>query len=33
MGADEGYLLSDRPFAGSDTLSTSYMLEMVKAVK
>ncbi|MFL0197955.1 electron transfer flavoprotein subunit beta/FixA family protein [Clostridium sp. WILCCON 0269] len=26
MGADEGYLLSDRSFAGSDTLSTSYIL-------
>jgi len=28
MGADEGYLLSDRAFAGSDTLSTSYILTM-----
>ncbi len=28
MGADEGYLLSDRAFAGSDTLSTSYILAM-----
>lgn len=28
MGADEGYLLSDRAFAGSDTLSTSYILSM-----
>lgn len=26
LGADEGYLLSDRAFAGSDTLSTSYIL-------
>jgi len=26
MGADEGYLLSDRVFAGSDTLATSYIL-------
>lgn len=28
MGADEGYLLSDRSFAGSDTLATSYILAM-----
>lgn len=28
MGADEGYLLSDRAFAGSDTLATSYILSM-----
>jgi len=28
MGADEGYLLSDRAFAGSDTLSTSYILSV-----
>lgn len=28
MGADEGYLLSDKAFAGSDTLSTSYILAM-----
>lgn len=28
MGADVGYLLSDRSFAGSDTLSTSYILSM-----
>jgi Electron transfer flavoprotein, beta subunit len=28
MGADQGYLLSDRAFAGSDTLSTSYILAM-----
>lgn len=28
MGADEGYLLSDGSFAGSDTLSTSYILAM-----
>lgn len=26
LGADEGYLLSDRMFAGSDTLATSYIL-------
>lgn len=26
LGADEGYLLSDRVFAGSDTLATSYIL-------
>ncbi|MEL7567592.1 MAG: electron transfer flavoprotein subunit beta/FixA family protein [Dehalobacterium sp.] len=26
MGADEAYLLSDRKFAGSDTLATSYVL-------
>ncbi len=26
IGADEGYLLSDRSFAGSDTLATSYIL-------
>lgn len=26
MGADEGYLLSDRAFAGADTLATSYTL-------
>ena len=26
LGADEGYLISDRAFAGSDTLSTSYVL-------
>jgi electron transfer flavoprotein beta subunit len=26
MGADEGILLSDRAFAGSDTLATSYIL-------
>ncbi|ABO50066.1 electron transfer flavoprotein beta-subunit [Desulforamulus reducens MI-1] len=26
LGADEGYLLSDRAFAGSDTLATSYIL-------
>ena len=30
-GADEGYLLTDRKFAGSDTLATSYALS--KAVK
>jgi len=28
MGADEGYLLSDRAFAGSDTLATSYIIAM-----
>ena len=28
IGADEGYLLSDRAFAGSDTLSTSYILAL-----
>ena len=28
MGADEGFLLSDRAFAGSDTLSTSYIIAM-----
>lgn len=26
LGADEGYLLSDRAFAGADTLATSYVL-------
>ncbi|HHV94436.1 MAG TPA: electron transfer flavoprotein subunit beta/FixA family protein [Firmicutes bacterium] len=26
LGADEGYLLSDRAFAGADTLATSYTL-------
>ena len=26
LGADEGYLLSDRKFAGADTLATSYTL-------
>lgn len=26
LGADQGYLLSDRAFAGSDTLATSYIL-------
>lgn len=26
LGADEGYLLSDRAFAGSDTLATGYIL-------
>lgn len=26
LGADEGFLLSDRAFAGSDTLATSYIL-------
>lgn len=28
MGADEGILLSDRAFAGADTLATSYVLAM-----
>jgi len=28
MGADEGYLLSDRTFAGSDTLATSFIISM-----
>ncbi|MBN7772495.1 electron transfer flavoprotein subunit beta/FixA family protein [Clostridium aminobutyricum] len=28
MGAEEGYLLSDRSFSGSDTLATSYILSM-----
>lgn len=28
MGADDGYLLSDRSFSGSDTLATSYILAM-----
>lgn len=28
IGADEGYLLSDKAFAGSDTLATSYILAM-----
>ncbi|MGE5628225.1 MAG: electron transfer flavoprotein subunit beta/FixA family protein [Solirubrobacterales bacterium] len=28
MGADDGYLLSDRAFSGSDTLATSYILAM-----
>ncbi len=27
-GADEGYLLTDRAFAGSDTLATSYAISM-----
>lgn len=27
LGADEGFLLSDKKFAGSDTLATSYILE------
>ena len=27
-GADEGYLLTDRAFAGADTLATSYALSM-----
>ncbi len=28
LGADRGYLLTDREFAGSDTLATSYTLSM-----
>lgn len=28
VGADSGYLLTDRSFAGSDTLATSYILSM-----
>ncbi|MHA1681885.1 MAG: electron transfer flavoprotein subunit beta/FixA family protein [Promethearchaeota archaeon] len=28
MGADRGYLLSDRKFAGADTLATSYTLSL-----
>ncbi|MCU0608918.1 MAG: electron transfer flavoprotein subunit beta/FixA family protein [Chitinispirillaceae bacterium] len=33
MGADEGYLVSDRAFAGSDTWATSYTLAMgIKAL-
>jgi electron transfer flavoprotein beta subunit len=28
MGADKGYLLTDRAFAGSDTLATSHILAM-----
>ena len=31
LGADEAILLSDRPFAGADTLATSYTL--VKAIE
>ena len=26
IGADQGYLISDRAFAGADTLATSYAL-------
>ncbi|MDP8263905.1 MAG: electron transfer flavoprotein subunit beta/FixA family protein [Candidatus Aceula lacicola] len=34
MGCDEGYLISDRAFAGSDTLATGYTLAMaVKKIK
>jgi electron transfer flavoprotein beta subunit len=29
MGADEVYLVSDRKFAGADTLATSYVLSEV----
>jgi len=33
MGADEAYLISDRKFAGSDTLATSYVLsEAIKKI-
>ena len=33
MGADEGYLFSDRKFAGSDVLATSYTLSQgIKAI-
>jgi electron transfer flavoprotein beta subunit len=33
MGADEGYLISDRKFAGADTLATSYVLaEAIKMI-
>ena len=33
MGADEGYLITDRRFAGADTLATSHTLcEAVKAI-
>jgi electron transfer flavoprotein beta subunit len=33
LGADEGYLLSDRLFAGSDTLATGYILAQgIKAI-
>ena len=28
LGADDGYLLSDKKFAGSDTLATSYILAL-----
>lgn len=28
MGADEGVLVSDRAFAGADTLATSYVLAL-----
>jgi electron transfer flavoprotein alpha/beta subunit len=34
MGADRGVLLSDRAFAGADTLATSYMLSIaIKKIK
>lgn len=34
MGADEGILLSDRAFAGSDTLATSYILSQgIRAIE
>jgi electron transfer flavoprotein beta subunit len=33
MGADEAYLISDRKFAGADTLATSYVLaEAIKKI-
>lgn len=33
LGADEGYLLSDKVFSGSDTLATSYILaSAIKAI-
>lgn len=33
MGCDKGYLISDRKFAGSDTLATAYILSMaIKAL-
>ena len=34
MGADKVYLISDRKFAGADTLATSYVLsEAIKKIK
>lgn len=34
VGADNGYLISDRVFGGSDTLATSYILaESIKAIE
>ncbi len=33
MGADEAYLITDRKFAGADTLATSYVLsEAIKKI-